>query len=134
MGYFLSLQIGIIIVYYRQQLKGGKMIDRFLMGLGLTEEAVKAKKLNGKWLAILKHSGNSGDPLIITVKEETEIVDEEGERTLLSAGDVLAHENPIYVQELVGQLFPEYGETKNLGGKYIQFCHIPKNLYPLASF
>lgn len=107
------------------------MIDRFLVSLGLTNEAVQAKNLNGKWLAILRHSGHSGDPLIVTVKEETEIIDEEGNRLVLSPGDILAHENPIYVQELTGLLFPEYGETKNLGGKYIQFCHIPKDLSPL---
>ncbi|GEM_PF-6844577 len=104
------------------------MIHRFLIGLGLTKEVVTAKSLNGKWLAIVKHHGHSGDPLIVTVKEDTEIVDEEGNRLVLIAGDVLAHENPIYVQELVGQMFPEYGEAKNPGGKHIQFCHIPKEL------
>lgn len=103
------------------------MIDKYLIELGLTEKAVLAKELNGKFIAILRNSGNSGDPEIIRVTEETVIRDGDGITKLLP-GDVLAHENPIEIQEITERLYPERAGENNRGGRHIQFCHIPKNL------
>lgn len=103
------------------------MIDKYLIELGLTETAVTAKELNGKFIAILRHDGKSGDPRIITVPGKFIISDGDNEMTL-QTGDILAHENPIYVQEIAERLYPEYSGANNKGGKHIQFCPIPKNL------
>lgn len=103
------------------------MIDRFLTDLGLTEDAVNANKLNGKYIAIIRHHGNSGDPHIITVPGKFIISDGDKQLTL-EAGDILAHENPIEVQEIAEELYPDLAGAGNKGGKHIQFCHIPKNL------
>ncbi len=104
------------------------MIDKYLARLGLTDETVTAKELNGKFVAILRHSGKSGDPQIIRAKEETEITDERGEKIRFSPGDILAYENPIYIQDIVSHIYPEFADEKNKGGKYIQYCPIPKIL------
>lgn len=103
------------------------MIDKFFMDLGLTEEAVTAKELSGKFIAILRNSGKSGDPRIITVPGKFIISNGDSEVTLL-AGDILVHENPIEVQEIAERLYPECAGANNKGGRHIQFCHIPKNL------
>jgi len=116
-----------LILSYRQQLKGEKMIDKFLMDLGLTEDAVNAKELNGKFIAILRRCGKSGDPEIIRVTEEIIIPNEDGETRLLP-GDILAHENPIEIQEITEKLYPQYSGADNKDGKHILLCYIPKNL------
>lgn len=103
------------------------MIDSFLKNLGLTEDAVNAKGLNGKYIAIIRSHGNSGDPRIITVPGKFVISDGDKQLTL-EAGDILAHENPIEVQEIAEELYPELAGMNNKGGKNIHFCHIPKNL------
>lgn len=107
------------------------MLDRFLVNLGLTEDAVTAKSLNGKFIAILKHSGKTGDPKIIVVKEETELPNDEDDKSgtlKLGPGDILAHSNPIYIQEIIAELYPEYAGANNQGGKHIQLCYIPQKL------
>lgn len=103
------------------------MIDKYLVELGLSETAVLAKELNGKFIAILRNDGKSGDPKIITVPGKFIISNGDSEVTLL-AGDILVHENLIEVQEIAEELYPELAGSNNKGGKNIQFCHIPKNL------
>lgn len=103
-------------------------MEDFFQKAGLTEEMIDSKKLNGKWIAVILKDPVTGDPVMLTAKEQMHFKDFDGNITSFAPGEIISSEDSMIVMVAAEDLYPKLSGNHNPKGKNIRYERIRKKL------
>lgn len=103
-------------------------MEDYFQKAGLTEEFIEKKKLNGKWIAVILKDPVTGDPAMLTAKEQMDFKDFEGNTVSFAPGETISSEDSMIVMIAAEVIYPTLSGSHNQKGRNIKYERIKKKL------
>lgn len=103
-------------------------MENYLQKAGVTEKLIEEKKLNGKWIAVVLKDPVTGDPIMLTAKEQMDFKDFEGNTVSFAPGETISSEDSMIVMIAAEIMYPTLSGSHNQKGKNIRYERIRKKL------